>query len=502
MREISRRLQISRKAVKAIIQQQGQCVPQPRRDKIHIDTELLERLHRECQGRVERMHEKLHEEYNSTIGYSTLTRMLRDQGIGQPTSTRCDRVPDQPGVEMQHDTTVYHVRLGGVRTMVIASLLYLRYSKRRYLKFYRAFPRFAMKCFLHEALRFWQYVASICVIDNTNLARLRGAGSTAIIAPEMAEFARGLGFEFLCHAIRHPNRKAGNERSFYIVETNFLPGRTFDSLEDLNAQAFQWATQRLDHRPQGKARVIPAKLFEHEVSFLRKLPPELPAPYQVHYRGTDAYGYVAFRANYYWVPGTKRESVKLFEYADRIRLYLERGHDCLVEYPLPPDNTKNERFAPPGEAPRYQPKHLRKEATLEEQRLRTLDVSLGAYLDWAFSAPGMSQRHRFTRELFALSQSVTPEIFVQVIQRAHQYRVFDLATIRRIAWLLVDPCADTTPREIEIDNDYQRRPSYAEGSLTDEPDLTTYDRLWEETDHDHEKQEEPQQKEHDDDSQI
>jgi transposase len=82
MREISRRLQISRKAVKAIIQQQGQCVPQPRRDKIHIDTELLERLHRECQGRVERMHEKLHEEYNSTIGYSTLTRMLRDQGIG------------------------------------------------------------------------------------------------------------------------------------------------------------------------------------------------------------------------------------------------------------------------------------------------------------------------------------------------------------------------------------------------------------------------------------
>ena len=32
--------------------------------------------------------------------------------------------------EMQHDTTVYTVQLSGGPTRVIASLLYLRYSKR------------------------------------------------------------------------------------------------------------------------------------------------------------------------------------------------------------------------------------------------------------------------------------------------------------------------------------------------------------------------------------
>ena len=66
--------------------------------------------------------------------------------------------------------------LGGVRSMLVASLLYLRYSKRRYLRFYRVFNRFRMKCFLHEALMFWQHAAPVCIIDNTNLARLRGTG--------------------------------------------------------------------------------------------------------------------------------------------------------------------------------------------------------------------------------------------------------------------------------------------------------------------------------------
>ena len=39
-----------------------------------------------------------------------------------------------PGAEMQHDTSPYQVELAGRRARLIASLLYLRYSKRRYLQ--------------------------------------------------------------------------------------------------------------------------------------------------------------------------------------------------------------------------------------------------------------------------------------------------------------------------------------------------------------------------------
>jgi hypothetical protein len=73
---------------------------------------------------------------------------------------------------------------------LIASLLYLRYSKRRYLRFYRGFHRFRMKGFLHEALMFWQHAAPVCIIDNTNLARRRGTGRDAVMVPEMEAFAK------------------------------------------------------------------------------------------------------------------------------------------------------------------------------------------------------------------------------------------------------------------------------------------------------------------------
>ena len=68
----------------------------------------------------------------------------------------------------------------------------------------------------------------------------------------------------VCHEIKHRNRKAGEERSFWTVETNFLPGRTFQSLEDSTQQALAWSTVRMDNKPQGKTGLIPAKAFEHE----------------------------------------------------------------------------------------------------------------------------------------------------------------------------------------------------------------------------------------------
>ena len=249
VRQISRQLNVSRNSVREIIRQQGAMPQTVRKDKIRIEEELLRRLYDDCEGWIQRVHEKLVEEEKIQVSYSTLTRLVRELGLGRTSSARCDHVPDEPGAEMQHDTTVYRVKLAEQTVRVVASLLYLRYSKRRYLKFYRVFNRFAMKCFLHEALLYWGYAAALCIIDNTNLARLRGSGKRAVIVPEMVSFAERYGFCFRCHALGHPNRKAGEERSFWTVETNFLPGRSFESLEDLNRQAYEWATVRMHHRP-------------------------------------------------------------------------------------------------------------------------------------------------------------------------------------------------------------------------------------------------------------
>jgi len=479
LREISRRMRLGRNTARRIIRAQGRMPAAARAEKIQIDPERLKALYKECEGRAQRVHEKLVEEEGVAVTYPTLTRRLRELGISAPTKSRCAQVPDEPGAEMQHDTTVYTIKLDGKPARLVASVLYLRYCKRRYLKFYRTFTRFKMKCFLHEALTFWGYAARQCIIDNTNLARLRGTGSTAVIVPEMERFGASYGFRFLCHAIGHANRKAGEERSFWTVETNFLPGRTFQSLEDINAQAFEWAAVRMEHRPQGKARLVPAKAFEHECASLLELPRHLPAPYQVHQRGTDQYGYAAFEGNYYWVPGTKREDVKVLQYAERLTLY--RARECLAEYPLPADGVKNAKFAPPDQPqPRHNPSNRRRPTEEEEKRLRAIDECVGRYLDFALKPKGI-ERHRFLRGLFALSRQLNAAVFVRTIERALRYGIADLDTVQRIAVLVLDVSEHPLPA-VDIDAGFRVRESYLEGRLTDAPDFSRYNQILEDDD--------------------
>jgi transposase len=471
-REIARRLQLGRNTVHRVIGQQGHPVHVVRQEKQPIDPELLRRLHQDCEGRVQRMHEKLVEEEGIAVTYSTLTRKVRALGLGDPPQVRCHHVPDQPGQEMQHDTTVYRLALGDQRVQLVASLIYLRYSKRRYLKFYRHFTRFQMKCFFHQALMHWGYCAPCCIIDNTNLARLRGTGRHAVMVPEMAVFGCQYGFQFRCHELGHSNRKAGEERSFWTVETNFLPGRTFASLEDLNQQAFAWATERMEQRPQTKAGIIPAKAFEHEQSFLIELPGHLPAPYQVHHRPTDQYGYLTFDANYYWVPGTDRAQVRVLQYAEQLKIYKDRN--CLAEYVLPPDGTRNQRFSPQGlPLPPHAPKNRRHPTEEEEKRLRALGASIGTYLDWVLPRKG-SGRHRFLRSLLALSRKMSVELFLQSVERAARFQIEQIDVIERIAGLYLQQGTGVLP-VANVDEQFTERDAYREGALTEAPDLSLYE---------------------------
>jgi transposase len=478
IRKIASLFNISTSTVMTIIAQKGQMPEIVRKDKKRIDPELLDRLYAQCQGRVQRVYEKLTEEEGIQIGYSTLTQLVREMGLGKSIQKRCGREPDIPGAEMQHDTSPYRIKLGDKWVLVQASLVYFRYSKIRYLKFYRAFDRFKMKCFLHEALMFWGYVALVCIIDNTSLARLKGTGKNAVITPEMERFAKQYGFEFICHEKGHANRKAGNERGFYTVETNFFPGRTFESLEDMNRQAFVWATVRSANRPTGKTRIIPSKTFEYEKPYLTKLHPHIPPPYLVHDRGTDQYGYASFEGNFYWVPGTKRHDVKLLQYSDYLKIYHRRN--LLGRYPLPADGVKNELIGPDGKKPPpYSPNNRKKPTAKEESILRKADESINTYLNFVAKGSG-KKRHRIIRRLYGLYRKIELTIFIKTVKRAQKYRITDLETVERIAVLQMLDGSVQAPMP-EIDQEFKSRSSYVEGRFADDVDLSVYDQMMEDS---------------------
>jgi len=477
IREISKRFTVNRNTVKAIIALNGEMPERVRKDKINVDDKLLGVLYAECDGYVQRMHEILTEEKNVKISYPTLVRRVAEAGLSStPKDDRSDQREDVPGEEMQHDTSDYKLMIGDKKIKVIASVIYFRYSKMKYLKFYRHFNRFNMKCFFHEALMHFGYSAKNCIIDNTNLARHRGTGRNAIISPEMENFSAQYGFKFICHEIMHSNRKAGNERSFYTVETNFFPGRSFKSFSDLNKQAYDWATKRMPNRRQGKTRVIPNLAFEYEKPFLNRLIAEIPAPYKYEFRLTDQYGYISYKGYYYWIPGTKRYKVTVFEYSKHIEIFYNRKF--LIKYPLPEDETKNQIFRPKDNPQaKNQPKYRKKSTETEEKKLRSISEDVDEYINFMSLEKGV-KKHRFIRYLYELSKKVSDDIFIKTIKRSFKYKITEKQTIEKICIYIVKG-GNYQVHFTDIDKELLKNQSYLDGQYSDEVDLTIYDDLLE-----------------------
>ncbi len=481
--EIANMLSIDVKTVKRIIAEGENPDRSHRSDKIIIDETLLRTVYKNTSGYTPRIHEILTEDYNIATSYSTLTDRIRELGLGKRSSRRSYQEPDIPGSEMQHDTSPYKLLIGGKKTNVVCSSIYMRYSKMTYIKFYRSFDRFAMKCFFNEALCFWGCCAKKCVIDNTHLAIWYGTGSRAVFVDEMVSFARHYGFKWVAHEIKHSNRKAGVESFFWYIETNFIPGRNFFSMDDLNRQAIRWATEKIAKKPKSKTRLIPIETFEYEKPYLLKLPEFLPQPHRQHVRIIDQYGYAAFKANYYWVPehspGTKEKikRVKIIEYDSRIIIYRFPRLLELVRYELPADSVKNERFAPKGVSLRYKPNNRKRNSQKEEKALRALGQEACTYLDFIISTEcKLVQKHYFIRRLYGLSRKMASALFLKAMVRALEHHVYNIESISRIATGLIFNVGNSpNVTDINIDDSYTNREAYLKGRFCDEHKQDNFD---------------------------
>ena len=473
-RSIARRLSIDRKTVNGVLENKRKSEESMRSACAKIDEELLRTLHVDCDGRIQRIHEKLSEEHGVEIAYSTLTLHCRKLGLSakRKATKRHYHISMDPGEEMQHDTSPYTITLGSVRIKVIASVVYLRYSKMRYLKFYLHFCRYDMKCFLHEALTYFGGCARECIIDNTNLARLSGRGYTAIIHPEMESFSRRYGFEFICHEIKHSNRKAGNERAFWTTETNFLPGRKFANLTDLNAQALEWATVRSPKRPDSRTKLIPAELFETERGHLVPFTPDLPGPTRSYSRVINPYGRIEIATNSYWIPGEGRGTVRVIEHPGSLEV-LQSGK-TVIRYDKPAQDVYRKDFVPDGTDTRPIRRKRIRPTAMEENELRGYGTEVGAYVDFLLNKARGIRAHNLIRLIHGLSRRIDRDLFSNTIARANRYKIVDYAVIENIAAMLLGQKGWRLPHQV-IDPDLQNREAYIQGEISVAPDLTDYD---------------------------
>jgi hypothetical protein len=114
-------------------------------------------------------------------------------------------------------------------TAQCASLV-LAYSRLLFAQYFQRYTRFEAKHFLLEPARFMDGAASRCIIDNSSVILAAGSGADAIVASEMAAFARTLGFEFRAHRPNHPDRNGRVERPFLLPGDKFSPRATVPRL--------------------------------------------------------------------------------------------------------------------------------------------------------------------------------------------------------------------------------------------------------------------------------
>jgi transposase len=426
LREISRLLKLSRNAVRRILREKD---GEPAAGSRRCDAATLARLEeafKRARGNGVRVQELLESDAGLNVPYSTLTRWIRDAQLRDPPQ-RSGEYHQAPGEEMQHDTSPHRVVLSGKAVTAQCAGLTLAYSRRLFIQYYPRFTRFEAKHFLLEATRFNDGSCPLCIIDNTSVLVVAGAGPEAVIAPEMVAFARALGFVFCAHRVGHADRKGRIERPFSYVERNFLPGRSFNDFDDLNRQALAWCREVANQKPKRVLGMSPEGAYVLEKPHLLPLPRVLPPVYEVLERDVDLYGYISVDTNRYSVPERfVGQAVSVYKHHAEMVIY-HRGAEIARHPRL--IGQRDARHTLPGHHPT--PARANRGPALEEQLLRGDHPGLERYAA-ALKQRAYGRGVRALRRLLELKRTYPAGPFLAAIDQALRFGLFDLQRLETL----------------------------------------------------------------------
>jgi len=425
LHEISRLLRLSRNTVRRILRERA--APRVTGGPSAQVQHRLKDVYARAQGNAVRMAQILAGEHDMALPYSTLTRWVRQADL-RAAPQRSGEYHFAPGQEMQHDTSPHRLTIGGKTLTAQCAALTLAYSRRLFVRYYLRFTRLEAKHFLLQAAQFMDGACPRCVIDNTSVMVVGGAGEEAVFAPEMEAFAATLGFKFMAHRVNDPNRKARIERPFFYIQTNLLPGRTFADLEDLNAQALRWCIDVANAKPKRSLGQSPEAAYALERPCLRRLPAVLPPVYEVLERVVDLYGFVSVDTVRYSVPERLvGKTVTVYKHYERVEVH-HRGtvlasHDRVI-------GERDVRRTLPGH--HTVPQRAPREPALAEQLLRGEHEVLQRYA----SALQLHHHHgrgvRALHRLVQIMRSYPREPFLAAVEQALKFGLFDLTRLEHL----------------------------------------------------------------------
>lgn len=424
--KISKLVKAARNTVRKALKEK--ITPEEKEPEESIPLDLLQTLHKRCDGNAIRIKEILEEEYGQMIGYSTLTRVIREAHLRDP-KKRVGCWTFEPGEEMQHDTSPHKVQLGEDKVIAQCAALIFHYSRMVYIQYYPRFRRFEARCFLQEAITALGGACQRCVIDNTSVILAAGCGADAVMAPETQELGKTYGFTFLAHELLNPERKGTVERMFHYAENNLLAGRRFTDWDDLNRQAAAWCRDVANKKQKRALGMSPEAAMIIEWPHLQPLPRFAPPIYLAHTRIVGDHGYIHLDTNRYSVPDrliSKRVTIR--QYLTKIVVTFDgeevASHVLVV-------NARNKTVTDKAHHPRHGHLCQRNPVCEEEQLLRGKGDTLDSYLS-LLKKRVQGRGQAYFRRLLELQRTYPEDAFLTAVSRALHYKMFDLGRLERL----------------------------------------------------------------------